>query len=374
MKVFLIHAKAGQGHLKAAEALLEEFQKRDTGKSWDIRLIDALDHTRFFFGRSYSFVYLHLVKYAPWLWAVFFRLTDDWVPRPVMETLRTLNNRLMAGPLETMLIRENPDLILVTHFLPSEVASRLKRLGKIHSRVVVVVTDFRVHRFWVNKGADAYVGMMDETRKDLIRLGVEDGRIYELGIPVSSRFLLPVDADKIRENLGLEKNRFTVLVTSGSFGSGPIREFVNQMESLKDRVQAIVVCGINQTLKEELSKLQRPFPCAILGFVSNMHELMTVADIAVSRSSGLTTCESLIKGLPLVIISKIPGQETENAELLKKHGAAFEISNPADFPEFLKGLIEQPRRMKEVMEPVTRLARPHAARDIADFALAGLNP
>ncbi len=374
MKIFLIYARAGQGHQKAAEAIFEEFQNRDQAKAWDIRLIDALDHTFFLFGRGYSFFYHLLVKHTPWLWGFFYRLTDAWVPRWLIENLRSFHNCLQARPFEDLLRRENPDLVIVTHFLAAEVASRLKRQGKIRSRVVVVVTDFLVHRFWVNEGADAYVGMMEETRKDLIRLGVPDSKIYELGIPVSSRFLLPVDAEKLRKNLGLAPERFTILLTSGSFGSGPIREFVNQMEPLKDKVQVIVVCGINQALKEDLSRLKTSFPCVVLGYVNNMHELMSVANLVVSRSSGLTTCESLVKGLPMVIISKIPGQETHNAAVLKKHEAAFEVAEPAGFATLVGSLINDPARMKAILENVSALARPHAAQEIADLALSGLHP
>ena len=374
MKIFLIHAKAGQGHQKAAEALFDELQKRDPDKSWDIRLIDALDHTYPVFGRNYGASYFFLVKHAVWLWELCYHLSDHWIPWPWVKILRSWINGFFARPLENLFKRENPDLILTTHFLAAESASRLKRRGSISSRVVVVVTDFLVHRFWINDGADAYIAMMEETRKDLIRQGVADGKIYEFGIPVSARFLLPVDTEKLRKELGLEKGRFTILVTSGSFGSGPMREFVGKMESLKDKVQVIVVCGINQRLKEELSQFKASFPCAVLGFVNNMHELMSVSDLVVSRSSGLTTCESLVKGLAMVIISKIPGQETHNAEILLKHEAAFELSNPDEFDGLVASIIRDPARLKSVLANVARLARPQAASDIADFVLAGLKP
>lgn len=369
MKIFLIHASAGQGHKKAAEALYEEFDARRPGLAIDLRVLDALDHTSFLFGRGYSFLYYMLAKYAPGLWGSLYYLTESIIPRPWTAWVRRLNNSLQARKLERMLVTENPDLVIATHFFPAEVASRLKRQGRISSRVLVVVTDFLVHPYWVNEGADFYVGMMEETREDLMRLGVPGEKIRTLGIPISPRFSRPVDGENLKTKLGLEGGRFTILVTSGSFGSGPLKDMVLAAEALADKVQLIVVCGINKRLGAELVTMKVSFPMCVLGFVNNMHELMAVSDVIVTRSSGLTTCEALARSLPIIIVSRIPGQEAHNADLLLKHQAAFLAANPAAFLTIIGEMILSSECMSGAKKRVEGLARPHAARDIVDFAL-----
>ncbi|MBI4550086.1 MAG: hypothetical protein HY714_04090 [Candidatus Omnitrophica bacterium] len=368
MKIFILHATAGQGHTKAAEALAEELKNHP---GHDVRLIDALHHASPVFGKSYGPGYFWLIKFVPRLWGFFYHLTDRWVPAPLMNFLRSSHNRFHSRDFEQLLMRENPEVILLTHFYPAEVASRLKRQGKIRSRLIVVVTDFLVHRFWVNPGTDLYVGMMEETRGHLMGLGVPAEKIRLLGIPVSAKFLLPVSRSEVRRRLGLEEGLFTVLITSGSFGSGPIRETVSRLQAYAGQIQAIVVCGINERLREELRALPLRYPLSVLGFVSNMHELMAAADVIVSRSSGLTTCESLVKGLPLIIISKIPGQEFFNAEVLRKRAAAFEVSDPAHTAPLVGEILRDPARLAAVRANIAKLARPHAARDIVSEALKG---
>jgi processive 1,2-diacylglycerol beta-glucosyltransferase len=368
VKIFILHATAGQGHTKAAEALAEELKARDLH---EVRLIDALHQASAVFGKSYGPGYFWLVKYVPWLWGFFYHLTDNWVPPPIMTFLRSTHNHFHSRDLEALLVRENPDVIITTHFYPAEVVARLKNRGHLRSRLIVVVTDFLVHRFWVNPGADLYVGMMEETREDLSRLGVPRERILTLGIPISAKFLPPVDRNEIRRRLRLEEGRFTVLITSGSFGSGPIREAVLRLQAYSDKIQVIVVCGINRRLEEDLRALQISYPLAVLGFVDNMHELMSASDVVVSRSSGLTTCESLVKRLPLIIISKIPGQEFFNAEVLRKRAAAFEVRDPAHIAPLIGEILSDPARLNEVRRNIAALARPRAARDIVDEALKG---
>ncbi len=373
MKVFLFYVSAGQGHKKSAEALHEEFEKRgflQTGS--DLRLIDALNYTHFLFGRGYGFFYFSIVKYAPWFWGFLYQLTDRVVPNFILAPLRSWHNSIQAKRLESFLAQENPDLVICTHFFPAEVASRLKRENKITSKIVVVVTDFLVHRFWVNPGTDFYVGMMEETKEALVQLAVRTEKIKIFGIPVSSRFLSKIDDEAIRKNLSLEAGRFTILITSGSFGSGPIREAVLRMQALSGKIQVIVVCGINGKLYNELKYFRAPFPMAVLGFVDNMHELMGVADIIVSRSSGLTTCESLVRGVPMVIISQIPGQEAHNADLLRKHGAAFCVSDSNGFVNLIADLVQNQEKLDSVRSELKKMARPRAAHDIVDFSLSSL--
>ena len=56
----------------------------------------------------------------------------------------------------------------------------------------------------------------------------------------------------------------------------------------------------------------------ILGFTDKVPELMKISNIVVTKPGGLTTSESLASGLPILVISPIPGQEEENAQFLEE--------------------------------------------------------
>ncbi|GAB6172169.1 hypothetical protein JCM15765_16470 [Paradesulfitobacterium aromaticivorans] len=62
-------------------------------------------------------------------------------------------------------------------------------------------------------------------------------------------------------------------------------------------------------------------PVARFGFVQNVEELMSAADIIITKAGGLTVSEALTKRVPLVIFRPIPGQEEENAIYLEGIGA-----------------------------------------------------
>ena len=58
-----------------------------------------------------------------------------------------------------------------------------------------------------------------------------------------------------------------------------------------------------------------------------MHDLMTAADLVVSKPGGLTTSEVLASGAAMAIVNPIPGQESRNSDYLLEEGAAVKINN-----------------------------------------------
>ena len=96
---------------------------------------------------------------------------------------------------------------------------------------------------------------------------------------------------------------------------------------LSHPAQVVAVCGRNEALKAELTERIKdlPKPSAVsftlLGFTTEMDELMTAADLFVGKPGGLTTSEVLAKGLPMVVINPIPGQEERNSDHLLEAGS-----------------------------------------------------
>ncbi len=357
MKILVIHASAGAGHKKAAEAIFNGLQAKGAG--FEARLADALDYTNPFFKKSYPGVYAFLVTKLPWLWGFFFGLLDiNWL-QPAVRCLRRCYNGLNAGALHRFLIAEKFDAVITTQFLSAEVAAHLKRSGQIASKVVCVVTDYAVHHVWVNEGIDLYCAGLDHTKNRLMALGVAPEKICTSGIPVDLKFVQAQDAKALKMKLGLQDGPMTVLVVTGSFGMGPI-------ESLMDllvKYQVIIVCGHNQNLYAKL-KPRSDAKTHVLGLVHNMDELMSVADVMVTKAGGLSLAEALVKKLPMIFFSAIPGQETGNIEILKSYHVAQGQSSLPQIAEIIRAWQAHPEHLDAVRRRMAELARPLAVEDI----------
>lgn len=361
MRICVIHATAGAGHKKAAEGIYHGIKAQGV----DAQLVDALDYTNSFFKRTYPDTYAFMVTKVPFVWAFFFALLNIPLMQPLVKVVRRIYNGLNAGRLQRFLIEQKFDVIITTQFLSAEVSAYLKRTGQITSKVICVVTDFDVHRIWVNQGIDLYCGASDFTREKLISLGVAPDKAFVTGIPTDQVFGHPADKNAMRAKLGLAQDQFTVLLATGSFGMGPIEELIESLNSF----QVVVVCGHNKGLYARLQG-KASTHVHVLGLVNNMHELMSAADVMVTKPGGLSVAEALVKHLPMIFFSVIPGQEEGNVAVLKKYGAGMDQMDLPQIAACVRQWHANPALLTDLKKNIAALAKPNAVADIVRLALS----
>jgi processive 1,2-diacylglycerol beta-glucosyltransferase len=364
MKYLILYGSCGHGHQRAAEYVAEELRSRGHD---DVAVIDFLNYTTSFFKKSYPFVYKYSVTHIAWLWKIGFDITNlkclNWLIRP----LRRFSNHVHANRLEQFLIKENPEYIILTHFLPSEICSNLSRKKLITSKIITIITDTVAHATWVNRNSDFFIGLAEETKHELVKWNIHPEKIKILGIPISQKFTIQNKRDEYREKHGLKNDLFTVLLTSGSFGMGPLEKAVDILDEYADRIQAAVVCGNNGALLKKLGTKDLRIHLKVFPFIDFMDELMEASDIVITKSGGLTMCESLAKELPMIICRPIPGQETYNADFLTKNNAAFRISHVHEIKDIIDSVLHNDAIIAEKKNNIRRIHKPFSTRNIVDF-------
>jgi processive 1,2-diacylglycerol beta-glucosyltransferase len=102
----------------------------------------------------------------------------------------------------------------------------------------------------------------------------------------------------------------------------------------------------------------------IFGFIDFMPELMEASNLMVAKPGGSTTSEALTKGVIMVVMRPIPGQETRNAKLLKLRNAAFFLEEPGDIHGIVKSILEDPEVLQKKRATVKELSKPDASEDL----------
>ena len=161
---------------------------------------------------------------------------------------------LNANPFIRYLRRYQPDVAICTHFLPSGIISSLKGEGKVKVLNTVVVTDFDVHAMWLCRHVEQYFVALEETKVHLRALGVPESLVTVTGIPIDPVFAEPKDKWAMRRKHGLEQDRFTILVSAGGFGVGPVGHLMQALAQLAHPARVVAVCGRNEALRAELTR------------------------------------------------------------------------------------------------------------------------
>ena len=373
MKILVTHAYAGIGHKKAAEAV---YGVLSGFKEVDVKIIDVLDYTNKFFKFSYPLVYLFLINRAPLLWGALYYLLDFSLVDRFLAPVRRFLHNLQAKKFIEFILREKPDVIICTHFLPADVISGLKKKNIFKGKLITIVTDFIAHSFWMNENSDYFIAAIEKTRRDLLRRGITDSRIKVFGIPCESKFSVSKDKATLMKKLDLQESFFNLLIMGGGFGTGPVREIVRSICNLESRIagnlQIIVICGKNEKLFRELNDAGKTLKVklCVFGYMDNIDEFMEAASLIITKSGGLTVTEALSKKLPMVIIRPIPGQETRNCRVLTGYGTAVRADSVNQVKDYVKDFVSFPEKIIGMKARINLLSYPDAARKIAEFTLS----
>jgi processive 1,2-diacylglycerol beta-glucosyltransferase len=369
-RILILSASVGAGHMRAAQAV--EAALSELAPDATVRNIDVLTLTNAAFRRVYGKAYLDLVNKAPHVLGLLYDMMDKPVkPKNPGDRLRLLMEKMNLTRFSAMITESQWDVVVNTHFLSAEIIASLRNRGKLTQRQITVTTDFETHRLWVNQPTEHYTTATTEGAAYLASYGVPREHTSVVGIPIHPAFSRKIDREACLQTHGLSGDRPIILQLAGGFGVGPIAELYQGLLSIQQPLQIIVVTGKNADAKTELEQLPVParHRSKIMGFTDQIHELMAVADLVLSKPGGLTTSETLASGAAMAIVNPIPGQESRNSDYLLENGAAIKINNLATMPVKLEELLSDKPRLESLKANAKRLARPTAAYDVAKMAL-----
>lgn len=362
MRVLIATVTAGGGHLAAAAALEEAW--RGLRPHDVLEKVDVLDFASKFYRKIYVETYVKVVEHVPEFYAMVFKKTDNHQEVQKAANFRRSFAHHTNKKFVKYLKQFRADLVLCPHYLPLEIIGHLEEKNDGPKPFTVsIVTDFEAHAFWLEPTVDFYCVAAEETKGSLVARGVEPERVAVTGIPIGSKFSQKLDTLEIRRRYGLRDDLPVLLVLAGGFGMGPVDEILAQLDKVDGYFHTLVVAGRNDELRHELGCQERVHPTQVLGFVKNMHELMAVADLIITKPGGLTSSESLAMGKPMLIINPIPGQEAANSDFLLEHGAATKVNRMDDVPYKLKQLLNT-KKLADMSRAAKALGRPQAALDV----------
>ncbi len=370
-RILILSASAGQGHVRAAQALESVFRADYPG--CEIRCEDALNYTSPAFRTIYSKTYVRMVNTTPGMLGLLYDYADvPWRQEASRLAFDTVN----ALPLLQMINKFQPGLVVCTHFMPAEIISALICRGRLSTRLAVVVTDIDVHAYWLCHHYSNYFVAGDEARAHLGELGFDRNRVTVSGIPVDPVFQVRKDKKAMRQAYGLDPERQTIYLSAGGFGVGPTDDMILALDKMQTPVQLLAMCGRNEKMFERViavsSKLRSDTQLRVVpvAYTTKVDEYMACADVVLGKPGGLTTAEALCRQLVFAIVNPIPGQEERNSDHLLEAGAAIRCNNLPTLAYKLDALLQDQDKLKKMQENVLALARPYAANQIVRCMLS----
>jgi UDP-N-acetylglucosamine--N-acetylmuramyl-(pentapeptide) pyrophosphoryl-undecaprenol N-acetylglucosamine transferase len=183
------------------------------------------------------------------------------------------------------------------------------------------------------------------------------------------------------KTFGLSAKRKTILVIGGSLGARNINHAViNKLDLIiKEGVQVIWQTG--KAYYEDMKSKLASYPqdnIRLLEFISDMDQAYACADVVISRAGALSISEICLAKKPAVLVPSpnvVEDHQTKNAMALVDQDAAILVEDKMANVLMLKeaiALINNEKRQVQLIENVSKLAKPNAAADIVDILISSI--
>ncbi len=206
------------------------------------------------------------------------------------------------------------------------------------------------------------------------------------GIPVVSQFdsVSLSDKEEYKKQLAIPTPSTVLMVAGGGQGSRTVNNMVINSASqlFVDVPQLFIIHLSGKTLEHEvktgygenLNEACRA-RVRVVGFTDELYKFSAASDLVVARTGASTLAELAMQGRAVVAVPSpflSGGHQLKNAEMLKKQHAA-EIAHedipPEDFTKLITRLLNDKSARQLLATNLHALAKPHAARDIAQILL-----
>ncbi len=347
MKIMLLTAATGGGHIRAANAV-EAYIRENT--SWEVQNVDCLKAVGRLLDKTVCDSYLFMAKKAPMLFGRLYKRTNK---ENRFSSLVPKLSGLFSNLLYPAIASYEPDVIITTHPFATEMVAALKDDGLVAAPLICIITDYGAHRAYIAESVDSYVVASEDMVPELMDFGVPKKKIHPFGIPVHGEFFDRQDQAQLLKGLDLDPSLPTLLFMAGSFGVSNIIKLYRDLAETQVKMQIIVITGRNQKLFDAFEKeiAENPgIPTRLLFFTDEVEKYMHAADLLVTKPGGLTVSEALACNLPMAVFDAIPGQEEDNANFLKTHDMCVRIDKDGDFAGEISQLLQEKKRLQAMRE------------------------
>jgi len=228
----------------------------------------------------------------------------------------------------------------------------------------------------ISRWADEIFVQFEENEQYFAR---RDGNVNVVGCPLRSGFDNP-QPNKAIEQLGLEEDKKTLLVTGASSGSENINRAVcsllEKLDAYADDWQIVHLAGVNNYEKVNSQYENAKISHKVLGYFDDMADLLAAVDLVIGRSGAVSIAEFTATETPSICMPYPYHKDRHqylNAGKLVEAGAAVIVDDLQDEKdraewlwEELEELMKDNEKRQEMKRNCRAIAKKKAGLKIAE--------
>jgi processive 1,2-diacylglycerol beta-glucosyltransferase len=357
VKILILTAGYGEGHNAAARGLRDGLTR--VAPDAQVEMRDLFAET---FGAFHQLVrksYLTLINRWPRGWGYVYR----WLDRKTDFDQSFARFGATKKNLATLLAPFQPDVIASVFPAYPHLLDQVSGPNRNYKSIAVVTDSITVNAIWYRCRADYFLLPNEQSAVVLRQAGIAPEKIKTFGFPVNPKF---ADLAHDRQSPMEAKPRVLYMITAGTAQAPGL---VNKLLQLD--IDLTVTVGRDEKLRGAIEAIATNRKIDIIGWTDEVPRLLCENHLLIGKAGGATVQETIAARCPMIINHVVSGQEEGNARLLVETNSGVIAHSPGEVvAQVERAFADEAKQWREWEANISKLSRPRASLDIAEFLLS----
>ena len=358
-RILILTAGFGEGHNSAARGMRDGVA-RVAPEQTEVELHDLFAETYPLLNELVRRSYLWVVDFAPRIWGSVYR----WIDRKEYYDKNFQRFSRLKEDFAALLDRFQPDVVASSFPAYPYLLQQILGPDRLCKSVVVVTDSITVNKIWYRCVADYFLVPNEQTAAVLRAAGVPPQKIKIFGFPVSPKF---ADSAQDRQLPSANSKRRVLYMIHAATRGAP--ELVQRLADLG--VDLTVTIGRADRLRPAIETAAADRNVKVLGWTTQLPRMLQASHLLIGKAGGATVQETIAAGCPMIINHVVAGQEEGNSQLIVEMNSGVIAYSPAEVAaQVQRAFVDGAKRWHEWAANISRLSKPRASLDIAEFLMS----
>jgi UDP-N-acetylglucosamine:LPS N-acetylglucosamine transferase len=355
-KYLFVYLKTGGGHLAPARAIFN-YMNKHYADSAEPKLIYGFEKTPRWVQYIIEDGYRMLQYTGKWFFEFLYAVNKI----PIIARITCLFIApFMNKYLEDVIIKEQPDKIVIFHFFLIIPIFKILKKNKLSIPVTTVITDpFTPHTMWFLVKNQNFIVFSKELEARVLKKK-RGYKVHTFPFVIDDKFSKELSNEEIisvKKKYEYDPAKKMLLILGGGDGIPKGEKILEEILKSKPDYEIGIVCGKNEILQKGAENLKKKYEAKnlkIYGYVDFIYELINISDVVLTKCGASTIMEILnLKKVPIVN-DYIWEQEQGNVDYLIEKKLGIYEPKIKKLPQAVKNLLEDEKLYSSYRENILK--------------------
>lgn len=366
----LLYLRTGGGHISAARSIAKNLTKNHSTKIKPI-LIDGFTETNPLIRKIIEDGYRQSQIKAKWVFEFLYALSKI----PIVARFHSCIIAHFVKPyLRKVILKHSPKKIIIFHFfLNKPVLDLLKELG-LKIPVITVVTDpYTTPPIWFLNKEQNFIVFSQRAKEYTQSKQIAKDKVHVFPFILDDKFSekpLQNNTKELKAKYGFNHKKRMILIIGGGDGIPKGKRILkNILKETNSHIEIGVVCGNSKMLFKQAFQLKKQYPnrnLRIFGFIDFVYDLISIADVVITKGGPATIMEILMMQKVPLINSYIWEQEKGNMEFVCKNKMGVYEKEVKRLPKVIDEILEHEKYI-EFQENIKKIPLENGTDKVSHF-------